>query len=230
MKIAFEGLNVTEGKVKYNDPVVTALAEQIKPTKTTYPYFEFARGQYEQAEAIAIAKANLLDLLILDIEKLETRVSRCTDDAEKASLQSCLKKLEAEIPLCDANLGPVDLQTMRAVSAISLKPTLVLDDANTPVEQLCPALLKKAGRMYFYTSGKQEVRAWLVNAGADAVTCAAAIHSDLARGFIKAEIIKVDKLLSTHSFQAAHAAGMTSLVDRDYKIEENTVLEIRFNV
>ena len=64
----------------------------------------------------------------------------------------------------------------------------------------------------------------------EAVECAGKIHSDLARGFIKAEIVSFEDLMKAHSFQDARVKGLTRLVDRDFVIPEKTVLEIRFNV
>ena len=104
------------------------------------------------------------------------------------------------------------------------------DEKGVPVNDLIPRIMKKAKLMFFYTAGKQEVRSWVVNEGDDAVTCAGKIHTDLARGFIKAEIIHIDELLKCHNFQDARSKGLTKLVDRDFKIAEKTVLEIRFNV
>ena len=62
------------------------------------------------------------------------------------------------------------------------------------------------------------------------LTCAEQIHSDLARGFIKAELISCDDMLASHSLQDARSKDLTKLVDEDCIIPENTILEIRFNV
>ncbi|MBN1269956.1 MAG: DUF933 domain-containing protein [Kiritimatiellae bacterium] len=230
MKVAFEGLDLPEGKTRYGDPVVAALVEKFKPAKISPYYFEFIRGGFEEAEAVAIAGGRMLDLLILDLERLENRLSRADSDAERSLLTRCIGELEQERPLCDAALDAAERQALRAMGAISLKPVLRIDGANDNVDRLCEALLDKAGKMFFYTAGKQEVHAWLVDRGADAVTCAGKIHTDLARGFIKAEIIPFETLMTTHSMQSARTEGLTRLVDRDYVIEPRTVLEIRFNV
>jgi ribosome-binding ATPase YchF (GTP1/OBG family) len=84
--------------------------------------------------------------------------------------------------------------------------------------------------MFFYTAGQQEVHAWLIKAGIGAQECAGQIHSDLARGFVKAEIVSVGDMLQCHSMADARKKGLSRLVDRDYVIPPGTVLEIRFNV
>ncbi|MCB0192179.1 MAG: YchF family ATPase [Anaerolineae bacterium] len=67
------------------------------------------------------------------------------------------------------------------------------------------------GRMVFFTTGEDEVRAWEVNKGAPAIECAGAIHSDLARGFIRAEVVSYDDLIAAGSNSAAKSAGKVRL-------------------
>jgi len=88
----------------------------------------------------------------------------------------------------------------------------------------------KGQRDVFYTAGKKEVPAWFVEKNADAVTCAGKIHTDLARGFIKAEIVSHEELMTAHNFKDAGSKGLTKLVDADFPMPEKTVLDIRFNV
>jgi len=230
MKIAFTGLELSEGKTKYNDPVVTTLVEKFDPKKVSPYYFEFMADNFDDAEAIAIAEDSILDLLILDIEKIENRLERSEEDAERELLQRCLVFLEQSQPLCDFEATTEEQGILRALGFLSFKPVVLIDSAGSEVDRVCEAVLKKAEMMFFYTAGKQEVHAWLVEKGADALTCAGKIHSDLARGFIKAELVDLNDLLSVHSFSDARSKGLTQLVDRDHVVEENTVLEIRFNV
>jgi len=230
MKIAYTGLNLPEGKMKYNDRVFMELAGKFQPAKLSPYYFEFLPEDYETADAIAMANDRVLDLLILDIEKIEGRMDRADDPAEKGVLGKCLARLEEEKPVCDLSLDDSERAIVNALGPLSFKPTVVFEDSSLDANVVCRAVMEKAGMMFFYTVGKQEVHAWLVDKGTDAVTCAGKIHSDLARGFIKAEIISYDDMMTAHSMQDARSKGLTKLVDRDYVVPENTVLEIRFNV
>jgi len=74
------------------------------------------------------------------------------------------------------------------------------------------------------------VHAWPVKENSDIVTCAGKIHSDLARGFIKAEIVSYEDLIRVYNWQEARTKGLVKLVDRDYTIRAGDVIEIRFNV
>lgn len=86
------------------------------------------------------------------------------------------------------------------------------------------------GRQTFLTTGDKESRAWTFRAGAKAPECAGVIHSDLQRGFIRAEVIRWDELLAAGSWQAAKAAGRIRQEGKEYGVEDGDVLEIRFNV
>jgi len=86
------------------------------------------------------------------------------------------------------------------------------------------------GRRTFLTTGDKESRAWTFRAGAKAPECAGVIHSDLQRGFIRAEVIRWDELLGLGSWAAAKEAGRLRVEGKDYEVADGDVLEIRFNV
>jgi GTP-binding protein YchF len=86
------------------------------------------------------------------------------------------------------------------------------------------------GRRTFLTTGDKESRAWTFRAGAKAPECAGVIHSDLQRGFIRAEVIRWDELLTLGSWHAAKEVGKLRVEGKDYEVVDGDVLEIRFNV
>jgi ribosome-binding ATPase len=86
------------------------------------------------------------------------------------------------------------------------------------------------GRRTFLTTGDKESRAWTFRAGAKAPECAGVIHSDLQRGFIRAEVIRWDELLGFGSWSAAKEAGRMRVEGKDYEVQDGDTLEIRFNV
>jgi GTP-binding protein YchF len=86
------------------------------------------------------------------------------------------------------------------------------------------------GLQSFFTVGEDEVRAWTVPQGASAVEAAGVIHSDLARGFIRAETVSYDDLLAAGSMSKAREQGKVHLEGSDYVVQDGDVLSIRFNV
>jgi GTP-binding protein YchF len=86
------------------------------------------------------------------------------------------------------------------------------------------------GRMVFFTTGEDEVRAWEVSRSSNAVECAGAIHSDLGRGFIRAEVINYEELLIAGSITAAKSAGKVRLEGKDYVVHDGDIIVVRFNL
>ncbi|MEN3342435.1 MAG: ribosome-binding ATPase [Actinomycetota bacterium] len=82
----------------------------------------------------------------------------------------------------------------------------------------------------FFTAGEKETRAWTLRRGQTALDAAATIHSDIARGFIRCEVIRWDDLVAAGSHTEASRAGKQRLEGRTYVVEDGDVLNIRFNV
>jgi GTP-binding protein YchF len=82
----------------------------------------------------------------------------------------------------------------------------------------------------FLTTGEDETRAWEVRRGATAPEAAGAIHTDLQRGFIRAEVISYDELVAIGSMDAAKAAGKLRVEGKDYVVQEGDILHVRFAV
>ena len=86
------------------------------------------------------------------------------------------------------------------------------------------------GRMVFFTVGDDEVRAWETHRDATALECAGTIHTDLARGFIRAEVVNYNDLVAAGSHAAARAVGKVRLEGKEYMVSDGDILVIRFNI
>lgn len=86
------------------------------------------------------------------------------------------------------------------------------------------------GLISFLTSGEDEVRAWPIKQGTTALDAAGKIHSDIKRGFIRAETIAFTDLKQFGNEKAVKAAGKTRLEGKDYIVKDGDVINFRFNV
>ncbi|MFW6133471.1 MAG: DUF933 domain-containing protein [Planctomycetota bacterium] len=136
---------------------------------------------------------------------------------------------------------PADLPAMRISARIEE------EIAELPVEQraefladlgvgasardvLIRACYERMNLVSFLTYSEDECRAWTVPAGTDAVTAAGEIHSDIARGFIRAETVAFDDLQAAGDIKSARAAGTLRLEGKDYVVRDGDVITFRFNV
>ena len=82
----------------------------------------------------------------------------------------------------------------------------------------------------FLTAGEDEVRAWTIPAGCHAVEAAGEIHSDIQRGFIRAETVHYDDLMAAGDMKGAKAAGKVRLEGKTYEVLDGDIINFRFNV
>ena len=103
-----------------------------------------------------------------------------------------------------------------------------LEDAG--LDKLIKASYKKLKLITYFTAGPQAVRAWTIKHGAKAPQAAGVIHSDFARGFIKAEVIKLADYQHCKTELACREAGKVRIEGKDYVIADGDIVHFRFNV
>ncbi len=98
------------------------------------------------------------------------------------------------------------------------------------LDRLIRASYRLLGLISFFTVGEDEVRAWTVRRGTPARKAAAAIHSDIERGFIRAEVVPWDDLLRLGSMATARDRGVLRLEGKEYVLSDGEIVHFRFNV
>jgi GTP-binding protein YchF len=86
------------------------------------------------------------------------------------------------------------------------------------------------GLISFFTVGSDEVRAWSIKGGTEAVDAAETVHSDMKKGFIRAEVLAYDDLMEAGSYAAARKKGTVRLEGKTYEVKDGDIISIRFNV
>ena len=105
-----------------------------------------------------------------------------------------------------------------------------MGQSQSGLDQLAKVGFTTLGLLTYLTAGPKESRAWTIPVGATAPQAAGVIHTDFEKGFIKAEIVSYDDLMSAGSIPAARAAGKARLEGKDYVMKDGDVVEFRFNV
>ncbi len=149
-----------------------------------------------------------------DIGRIETAPALYAEAATGSEVMAFCGKLESEL------LDLEDAERRTFMAEFGLGQTIP-----TRFFQAVPRLL---GLVTFFTVGKDEVRAWMVRAGCHAQAAAGAIHSDIERGFVRAEVIPDKDLLAAGSLQAAKDKGGIRLEGKDYPVRDGDVIYFRF--
>lgn len=155
-------------------------------------------------------------------------------DDDKVADDQILNQIKEKYKSCDFQVMQISAKIEVELSSLEEEErTAFLEDLNITVSalnQLCTLCYDALGLLTFFTVGEDEVRAWTTRRGASAPEAAGAIHSDLQRGFIRAEIMKSVELLELGSESKLKEAGKFLVKGKDYIMEEGDIMNVRFNV
>jgi ribosome-binding ATPase len=126
--------------------------------------------------------------------------------------------------------GGIDLKLEAELAELSPEEAAEFRDGPAGFERVLANLFETAGLLTFFTGGDKETRAWTLAQGRTALDAAAAIHTDIARGFIRCEVIAWRDLVEAGSRAEAARRGQQRLEGKDYVVADGDILNIRFNV
>jgi GTP-binding protein YchF len=207
---------VIAAEVATGDAALAVLAEGTPLYRSDLP----AEDRQRLAPYFLLTNKPVLAIVNLDEEQLESaaEVVRPIEDelGGLAPVFGACIQLEAEA----AQLAPED--------RLEMLEGFGLGEGALP--RFLRAAYQALGLRTFFTTGEKESRAWTFRVGSTAPECAGRIHSDLQRGFIRAEVVAWDELLEIGSWSKAREVGKLRQEGKDYVVQDGDVLEIRFNV
>ncbi|HWB21636.1 MAG TPA: DUF933 domain-containing protein [Gaiellaceae bacterium] len=137
------------------------------------------------------------------------------------------------MPLISVENGPggIDLGLEAELAELSEEDAAAFrDGGGSALEEVVRRLRDALDLISFFTAGEKETRAWTLRRGSTALDAAESIHSDIARGFIRCEVIDWQDLVSAGSHAEASRQGLQRLEGKTYVVRDGDVLNIRFNV
>ena len=201
-----------------------------------------------------------LELLVADRDHVERRLERVQKQAKSgdAKLRAEVAELEKILAHVDAGGSLADYpgELPEELEPLTTKPLLPVENAPAGIDAKLeaeladlsdeeaaefregPSALGEVTRrlaealdlITFFTAGEKETRAWTLRRGQSALDAAATIHTDIARGFIRAEVLRWDDLVAAGSHAEAARQGKQRLEGKTYVVEDGDVLNVRFNV
>jgi ribosome-binding ATPase YchF (GTP1/OBG family) len=193
-----------------------------------------------------------LELLVADRDHVERRLERVRKQAKsgEAALRREVGELERLLAHLEAGrtLEEWEGELPPELEPLTTKPLLVVENGPGGVDlkleaelrELPPeeaaafregaSALDEVDLISFFTAGDKETRAWTLRRGRSALDAAATVHSDIARGFIRCEVIRWDDLVAAGSHAEAARRGLQRLEGKTYVVQDGDVLNVRFNV
>ena len=199
-----------------------------------------------------------LELLVADRDHVERRLERVAKQANRAtasapggraSWSSCSRtstpggargrggaagRLEplTTKPLLAIVNGPagIDLKLEAELAELPPEEAAAYREGESALAEVVRRLSEELDLISFFTAGEKETRAWTLERGRTALDAAATIHTDIARGFIRCEVIRWDDLVEAGSHTEAARRGLQRLEGKTYVVQDGDVLNVRFNV
>ena len=201
-----------------------------------------------------------LELLVADRDHVERRLERVAKQAksgdpklrdEAAALERLLAHVDAgqsvrewdeplpsELaplttkPVVAVVNGPagIDLKLEAELSELPEEEAAAYRDGESALDEIVRRLFEVLGLVTFFTAGDKEARGWTLRRGQTALEAAGTIHSDIARGFIRCEVVRWDDLVESGSYAEAARRGQQRLEGKTYEVRDGDVLTVRFNV
>ncbi len=201
-----------------------------------------------------------LELLVADRDHVERRLERVTKQAksgdpklrdEVAELERLLAHVDAghsvrewegplppELeplttkPVVTVVNGPggIDLKLEAELSELPEEEAAAFREGESALDEIVRRLFEVLGLVTFFTAGDKEARGWTLRRGQTALEAAATIHSDIARGFIRCEVVRWDDLVEAGSYAETARRGLQRLEGKTYEVQDGDVLTVRFNV
>ncbi len=178
-------------------------------------------------ELFMIRDANLLTLKPTLYIANVAEEDLAEENSHVAKVRKLAAKEEAQVVVICAKVES-EIAELDADEAQEFLTDLGLESSG--LDRLIHAAFDLLGLMTFLTAGPDECRAWTITKGTPAVKAAGKIHSDIERGFIRAEIVNYDDLIKLGSITAARDKGLVRLEGKDYIMQDGDVTYFRFNV
>lgn len=232
MKISLFGVSgLVPGKHNVKDPRLDQAHKLVEAQKRAYAQVDVVEEkEMLTADAILTTRPALSDLLMKDLDAVETRLGRDPGEGEKAVLQKLADALMSEKPVSTVGLTADELKAISAHNFFSNKPVVVAAEAELAApDALLVRAFKESGYISFLTVGGKENRAWPIRAGLTAWEAAGTIHTDIQKGFIRAEIISFADFLESGGETQAKRAGKQRLELKTYVMQDYDVVNFRFN-
>jgi ribosome-binding ATPase len=251
-KVTAASIRVVE--VRGTGPALLGNLRQVDALLVVLDGFSGTREPADDLETLR------LELLVADRDHVERRLERVAKQAKSgdqrlkrevaeldrllahldsgSSLADWREQLPPELeplttkPLIAVENGPggIDLKLEAELTEMAADEAAAFRDGASALDEVVRRLKERLDLIAFFTADEKETKAWTLRRGENALDAAATIHSDIARGFIRCEVIRWDDLVEAGSHAEAARRGRQRLEGKGYVVQDGDVLNVRFNI
>lgn len=233
MKIGIFGIEgFSQGKANIIDGRIETLKGMFNSPKKVYIQADVVidAEKLVEADGIVAPESAKIDLIVNDMEFVETRLGRSADDLEKNLFGRFKELLDKETFLSEAQLNEQEKKLIAGYSLLTIKPVyLAKPEELEDKDKLLFQAYYHFGYISFFTAGEKDAHAWSIKKGANAWEASGAIHSDIQRGFIRAEVTSFQDLVSDGSLSKARSNNHIRLEMKDYIVQDGEYIVFRCN-
>jgi hypothetical protein len=249
---------VTHAAIRVLDVAGTSAA-QLGTLRQADALLAVLDGFTPGTDPAAALSALELELLVADRDHVEKRLERVRRDAksgdpglrqEVSDLEAALAHLEAEHPLRDLpgdlppeleplttkplvvvenGPGEIDVKLEAELAELSEEEASEFREGPPALDEVVRRLFEALELIAFFTANENEARAWTLQRGRTALDAAASVHTDMAHGFVRCEVIPWSELVESGSRAEAARRGLQRLEGKTYLVQDGDVLNIRFS-
>jgi ribosome-binding ATPase YchF (GTP1/OBG family) len=254
----FDSAKVTDATFRVVDPPGMG-APQLGDLRKVDALIAVLDAYSPDADPASGLESLRLELLVADRDHVERRLDRVTklaksgdprlrDEVEELTrlldhvdqgrtLAAYPSPLPPELeplttkPLVPIENGPggTDLALEAELDELDEEEAAAFREGPSALDEVLRRLREALGLITFFTANDKEARAWTLRRGQTALEAAASIHSDIARGFIRCEVVRWDDLVAAGSYADAARRGVQRLEGKEYAVEDGDVLAVRFS-
>ena len=230
MKVFVDEWFNLRGKHELSDSKIELLSKFFNSEKRIYFPIAFEIEDQKKCDCFLITIEKKLDWILEDTEILERNLYSVSE--RSGLIERAIRNLEKENLLNQMEIEDEEHQYLKSLNLSTLKPGVVIEKKPNmdEVDEYIRTAHESLGKIFFYTAGKSEIRVWQVDYGKPITSAAGQIHSDLERGFIRAEVYNMADFDKFSTLQEAKTKGILTMVDRTYITKSGDVIDVKFNV
>lgn len=233
MKIGTAGIEgLSSGKINLIDRRLDTVQKMFNSAKKVYIQTELIteNEKLKEADGLLGAQDARADFILNDLEFVENRLERAEDEAEKKLLSRFKEELDKEKFISELPLSEEEMRRIYGYPLLTTKPIFLATASDLEDrDKLLLSAYIYFGYLSFFTATEKEAHAWPLKKGSSAWEAAGCIHSDIQKGFIRAEVVGFQDLINDGSLSQARNHNHLRLENKDYVVQDADFIFFRFN-